>query len=180
MEVRKTTMDERIAGKVSKKQSIIAIAVFSVFLTVVILLSVFSTGSYRTRIDELTAAINGAGLRVVDMQEDPLGSSGDIYDGRLEADCGITWHLLGGDHIWGGLYNTRSMAAEKASGISKNAAALSTHTDALTLAHDPYRSIYHKDDLIVVYEGGDILVYAVLEKLFGKPIASGWYGMDAR
>lgn len=138
------------------------------------------TDGYREQLEE---DFIREGMTIYRTVEDQLAS--DPYADWLQAD-GVQWWFIGstpehpggdsynrGDAVWSGFYTDSEWLEEIALGFSPDASRLDCSNGSVSISESSDRRIYKGENVLLYYEGGDPEVYAVLEKLFGKPIADG-------
>ncbi len=138
------------------------------------------TGGYR---DQLHEDFIREGMTVYRTMEDKMGS--DPYAGYLQANSEQWWFIgsapkyAGGDSfnrtdaVWSGFYADTEWLEEITSGFSDDASRLEWSNGSVSIGENPDRRIYRGENVLLYYEGSDPEVGAVLEKLFGEPVADG-------
>ena len=138
------------------------------------------TGGYR---DQLHEDFIREGMTVYRTMEDKMGS--DPYAGCLQANSEQWWFIgsapeyAGGDScnptdaVWSGFYADTEWLEEITSGFSDDASRLEWSNGSVSIGENPDRRIYRGENVLLYYEGSDPEVGAVLEKLFGEPVADG-------
>ena len=138
------------------------------------------TGGYR---DQLHEDFIREGMTVYRTMEDKMGS--DPYAGCLQANSEQWWFIgsapeyAGGDSfnrtdaVWSGFYADTELLEEIISGFSDDASRLEWSNGSISIGENPDRRIYRGENVLLYYEGSDPEVGAVLEKLFGEPVADG-------
>lgn len=108
----------------------------------------------------------------------------DPYGGCMGANVSEEWYFDGYSEdgessrpVWSGFYNNALDAYRVASGISEDGTQLHARIGGkyveASLDKNPNCRIYYSENTILYYDGGNPEVYALLEKLCGKPIADG-------
>ena len=138
------------------------------------------TDGYR---DQLEEDFIREGMTIYQTVENRLAA--DPYAGWLQADGELLWFIGSapehpggdsynrGDAVWSGFYTDSEWLKEITLGFSPDASRLDCSSGSISISENSDRRIYMGENTLLYYEGGDPEVYAVLEKLFGEPIADG-------
>ena len=109
----------------------------------------------------------------------------DPYAGYLQANSEQWWFIgsapeyAGGDSFngltqsWSGFYADRNGWRKSLRVFRMTRARLEWSNGSVSIGENPDRRIYRGENVLLYYEGSDPEVGAVLEKLFGEPVADG-------
>ena len=132
---------------------------------------------YRQQIEKQFSA-EGAVLSVRSEPGQRVDISSDPYGGKLGADGYDEWSFAGSAQpVWCGYYEDSEDLDWIVGAISEDGSSLmiksGDSTSVSSIGRDSDRRIYRTENILVYYDGGNPEVYALLEKLCGKPIADG-------
>ena len=113
-----------------------------------------------------------------------VSNPNDPYGGNLQANVSEEWYLPVGEDgavseqpVWSGFYNSSVDVQRVVSNLSEDGRLLSRSPDGKSvdalLDENSNRRVYASNNMILYYDGGDEEIYALLEKLCGKPVAGG-------
>lgn len=148
-------------------------------LTVIVLLTPGEPDiePYRQQVEKQFSA-EGAVLSFQSEPRQRIDISSDPYGGKLGADGYDEWSFAGSAQpVWCGYYENKDDLDWIADAISEDGSSLiirvGDSTTVSSIGTDTDRRIYRTENILVYYDGGDSEVYAILEELYGKPLADG-------